>query len=272
MALIHQAGQVIFWRDGILSSVTNYGSQTVALRIDAEVMNNPEDQAGKKRVGHVEERLRGRVKLYHKLVLWKDITKPKVWTKCAKYRVSDHHEDNVNADNDEHTSALVDHLLLLSRLLAQGIVKALQEAAQHEANMDQPGVQANLHGQLGQIRDQKNVFGRLWDRLKTVLHFVINRHVLTRPLNEPEYDPDYQVDKHDNFQPLPFFRLLVYRLWDHHTPDDKRLEDYPDEDEKEDGLGYEADVWRGPLDLPTFVRTSVVIAQVANSQKKGANE
>ena len=69
MALIHQACQVIFRRDGVLSSVTNYSGQTVALRIDAEVMNNPEDQAGKKRVGHVEERLCGRVKLYHKLVL-----------------------------------------------------------------------------------------------------------------------------------------------------------------------------------------------------------
>ena len=235
-------------------------------------MNNPEDQAGKKRVGHVEERLCGRVKLYHKLVLWEDITKPKVWAKRAEYRVSDHHEDNVDADNYENTSALVDHLLLLSRLLAQGIVKALQEATQHEADMDEPDVQANLHGQLGQIRDQKSVFGWLRDRLETVLHFVINRHVLTRPLNEPEYDPDYQVDKHDDFQALPFFQLLVYRLGDHHTPDDKRLEDHPDEDEKEDGLGYAADVRRGPLDLTTFVRTSVVIAQVAHSKKKSANK
>ena len=138
--------------------------------------------------------------------------------------------------------------------------------------MNKPAVQADLHGQLGQVGDQEHIFGRLRDRLESVLQFIVDSHVLTCPLYEPKNHPDYQVDKHDNLEALPFFQLLVYSLGDHHTPDDKRLEDYPDEDEKEDGLGYEADVRRGPLDLATFVRTGVVIAQVANSHKKGANK
>ena len=132
--------------------------------------------------------------------------------------------------------------MLLRGLLPQRLVKALQEAAEDEADMDEPGVETHLHQQLCDVRDEQSDASWIANLLAVMVNLVFNRQILSRPLTYPQENPNEQVHKLDNLKAFPLLFLLEQTRRDHDAPDDEKFEDDPDEDEEEDGLGQEADV------------------------------